>query len=138
MQSKLASIVENRSPGLARTFVFRNTYRGIYFLRPGGVFSCPGGVLTWPGGVLTCPGGVLACPGNWSTQILGAASVHLAAYSPITPYIEFAPAAVFDSPLRKELQAAGFAVRDGVFALPDNPGIGYELPDKIIERFRIG
>src|SRR5215471_6025826 len=48
--------------------------------------------------------GALVCPGNWSTQILGAASVHLAAYSPITKFIEFAPAEVYDSPLRKELQ----------------------------------
>ena len=29
--------------------------------------------------------GALVIPGNWSTQILGAATVHLAAYSPITP-----------------------------------------------------
>src|SRR5262249_17479342 len=39
--------------------------------------------------------GALVCPGNWSTQILGAATVHLAAYSPITPFIEFAPAEVY-------------------------------------------
>ena len=31
--------------------------------------------------------GVIVSPGNWSTQLLGAASVHLAAYSEITPYI---------------------------------------------------
>ena len=49
--------------------------------------------------------GALVCPGNWSTQILGAATVHLAAYSPITPFIEFAPAEVYESPLRRELQA---------------------------------
>jgi L-alanine-DL-glutamate epimerase-like enolase superfamily enzyme len=81
--------------------------------------------------------GALVCPGNWSTQILGAATVHLAAYSPITPFIEFAPAEVYDSPLRRELQAAGFPVRDGVIAIPDRPGIGYDLPIEIIERFRM-
>lgn len=81
--------------------------------------------------------GALVCPGNWSTQILGAATVHLAAYSPITPFIEFAPAEVYDSPLRRELQEAGFPVRDGVIAIPDRPGIGYELPAEIIERFRL-
>jgi L-alanine-DL-glutamate epimerase-like enolase superfamily enzyme len=79
--------------------------------------------------------GVLVCPGNWSTQILGAASVHLAAYSPITPFIEFAPAEVFDSPLRRELQAAGFPVRDGTIAVPPCAGIGYELPAEIVKRF---
>lgn len=75
--------------------------------------------------------GAQVCPGNWSTQILGAASVHLAAYSPITPFIEFAPAEVFASPLRLELQQAGFPVRDGQIAIPTTPGIGYQLPPQI-------
>lgn len=82
--------------------------------------------------------GAQVCPGNWSTQILGAASVHLAAYSPITPFIEFAPAEVFESPLRYELQNAGFPVIRGAIALPERPGIGYQLPTEIVERFRPG
>lgn len=82
--------------------------------------------------------GALVCPGNWSTQILGAASVHLAAYSPVTPFIEFAPAEVFESPLRLALQQAGFPVRDGTIEFPSRPGIGYELPSEIVTRFRIG
>jgi L-alanine-DL-glutamate epimerase-like enolase superfamily enzyme len=81
--------------------------------------------------------GALVCPGNWSTQILGAAAVHLAAYSPVTPFVEFAPAEVFDSPLRRELQGAGFPVRGGVIPLPRGAGIGYDLPDEIVRRFRI-
>ena len=81
--------------------------------------------------------GAVVCPGNWSTQVLGAATVHLAAYSPITPFIEFAPAEVYDSPLRRELQAAGFPVRDGSISFPERPGIGYDLPTEIVERFRI-
>jgi L-alanine-DL-glutamate epimerase-like enolase superfamily enzyme len=86
---------------------------------------------------LAAPRGVLVCPGNWSTQILGAASVHLAAYSPITPFIEFAPAEVFESPLRRALQEVGFPVRNGSIALPPGPGIGYHLPQSIIDRFRL-
>lgn len=85
---------------------------------------------------LALPRGALVCPGNWSTQILGSASVHLAAYSPITPYIEFAPAEVFESPLRKELQACGFPVIDGVIEFPTTPGIGYHLPDEILTKYR--
>jgi L-alanine-DL-glutamate epimerase-like enolase superfamily enzyme len=81
--------------------------------------------------------GAIVCPGNWSTQILGAATVHLAAYSPITPFIEFAPAEVYESPLRRELQAAGFPVRNGVISFPTRPGIGYDLPTEIVERFRM-
>ena len=37
---------------------------------------------------LARPRGALVCPGNWSTQLLGAATVHLAAVSPITPLLE--------------------------------------------------
>jgi L-alanine-DL-glutamate epimerase-like enolase superfamily enzyme len=87
---------------------------------------------------LAVPRGALVCPGNWSTQILGAANVHLAAYSPITPFVEFAPAEVFDSPLRRELQAAGLPVKNGSIEFPQSPGIGYDFPDQIAERFRIG
>lgn len=86
---------------------------------------------------LAQPRGALVCPGNWSTQILGAASVHLAAYSPITPFIEFAPAEVFDSPLRRELQIAGFPVKDGKIEFPSTPGIGYCFPKDLESKFRI-
>ncbi|MCA9013598.1 MAG: mandelate racemase/muconate lactonizing enzyme family protein, partial [Planctomycetaceae bacterium] len=86
---------------------------------------------------LAVPRGAMVCPGNWSTQILGAAAVHLAAYSPVTPFIEFAPAEVFSSPLRQELQTAGFPVKNGVIQLPEETGIGYQLPSEIVERFRI-
>lgn len=86
---------------------------------------------------LALPRGAQVCPGNWSTQILGAASVQLAAYSPITPFIEFAPAEVFNSPLRRELQNAGFPVRQGSISLPERPGVGYVLPDDIVREFSL-
>jgi L-alanine-DL-glutamate epimerase-like enolase superfamily enzyme len=86
---------------------------------------------------LAVPRGAQVCPGNWSTQMLGAASVHLAAYSPVTPFIEFAAAEVFESPLRRELQNAGFPVKNGAITLPEKPGIGYELPTEIVNSFRI-
>jgi L-alanine-DL-glutamate epimerase-like enolase superfamily enzyme len=79
--------------------------------------------------------GALVCPGNWSSQILGAASVHLAAYSPITPYVEFAPAELFASPLRQILQDSGFPVCAGAIALPQAPGIGYALDERQILPF---
>lgn len=81
--------------------------------------------------------GAVVCPGNWSTQILGTASVHLAAYSPITPFIEFAPAEVFDSPLRKELQLAGLRVNRGMIEFPSAAGIGYHLAEELVTKFRI-
>ena len=86
---------------------------------------------------LAMPRGAVVCPGNWSTQILGAATVHLAAYSPITPFIEFAPAEVFDSPLRKELQSAGLRVNRGLIDFPSEPGIGYHLPEELFLKYQI-
>lgn len=81
--------------------------------------------------------GGLVIPGNWSTQILGCATVHLAAYSAVTPYIEFAAAEIYESPLRKRIQQMGFLVADGAFQLPTAPGIGFEVSDELIEEFKI-
>jgi L-alanine-DL-glutamate epimerase-like enolase superfamily enzyme len=82
--------------------------------------------------------GCQVCPGNWSTQILGAANLHLAAWSAITPFVEFAPAEVYASPLRQALQEAGHPVQRGAITWPTTPGIGYHLPEAILQRFRLG
>lgn len=82
--------------------------------------------------------GAMVCPGNWSTQVLGAATVHLAAHSPITPLIEFSPAEIYWSPLRQAIQAVGLPVVNGAIALPTAPGLGIDLPDDLIAHFRIG
>jgi len=84
------------------------------------------------------PRGVLVIPGNWSTQILGAASAHFAMWSPISPLVECAPADIYPSPLRREIQRLGFPVINGTIAPPTAPGIGIELPDDLIAHFRIG
>ena len=65
------------------------------------------------------------------------ANNHLAAYSPVSPYMEYSPAQVYASPLRAELQALATPVVDGKMALPNNPGIGVEIPDDLIDRFRL-
>ena len=84
------------------------------------------------------PRGVLVIPGNWSTQILGAASVHFAMWSPISPLVECAPADIYHSPLRREIQHLGFPVVGGKIAPPSTPGIGIDLPDDLVAHFRIG
>lgn len=86
---------------------------------------------------LAQPRGALVCPGNWSTQLLGAASVHLAAISPVTPYIEYAPSQVYWSPLLQAIQEISLPVVDGRIAFPDTPGMGVELPEDLIAHFRI-
>lgn len=81
--------------------------------------------------------GAIVCPGNWSTHVLGAATVHLAVFSPITPFIESAASEAYASPLRKALQLVGLPVVDGAIALPTAPGIGVELPAELIDEFLV-
>lgn len=81
--------------------------------------------------------GALVIPGNRSTQILGTATVHLTLYSTITPYVEFAPAEVFHSPLRQEIQDLGHSVVNGTIQIPTRPRIGIELHQELIDEFRL-
>ena len=48
---------------------------------------------------------------------------------------ETAPADVYWSPLRKELQALAPPVVDGAVAWPEAPGIGFELPVDLEKHF---
>jgi L-alanine-DL-glutamate epimerase-like enolase superfamily enzyme len=86
---------------------------------------------------LAKPRGALVIPGNWSTQILGTANAHVVAYSPISPYVEYAAAQIYESPLRAELQAIGLPVFDGAMPLPTQPGIGIDVPAELISRFKL-
>jgi L-alanine-DL-glutamate epimerase-like enolase superfamily enzyme len=88
-------------------------------------------------GELAAERGVQVMPGNWSTQIVGTACAHFAAWSPVTPFIEYAPAEVYASPLRKILQDAGLPVRGGAMSLPSRPGLGYDLSIAELEPFRL-
>jgi L-alanine-DL-glutamate epimerase-like enolase superfamily enzyme len=82
--------------------------------------------------------GVSVCPGNWSSQVLGAATVHLALCSPVTPLIEFSAARLYASPLRAALEEAGLPVVGGEIAAPTGPGLGLEIGEELIGRFRVG
>ena len=87
---------------------------------------------------LAMPRGALVCPGNWGSQVLGSANVQLAAFSPVTPLIEYAPAQVYWSPLRKAIQEVGLPVVNGAISLPTSAGNGVELPSDLIDHFRVG
>ena len=86
---------------------------------------------------LASPRGVLVVPGNWSTQVLGAATVQFALASPLTPLIEYAPAAIYPSPLRKAIEDLGPPVADGLIRAPEAPGNGVELPEDLVRHFRV-
>src|SRR5262249_19234129 len=66
----------------------------------------------------------LIVPHGWKPGIGIAASAPLAAAIPHCPFIEFLPAEMCDSPLRRELVRDELALNEGRLALPTRPGLG--------------
>jgi L-alanine-DL-glutamate epimerase-like enolase superfamily enzyme len=79
--------------------------------------------------------GLLVVPHCWKSAIGIAASVHLAASTNVCPYVEFLPAELSESPLRRELVSEELQVIDGAIGLPDKPGLGIELNRDALVRF---
>jgi L-rhamnonate dehydratase len=80
--------------------------------------------------------GRLVVPHCWKTGIGIAASAHLCFANAHCPYIEFLPAALSESALRRELVIDDLELVDGQIALPNKPGLGIELNEEALERFR--
>jgi L-alanine-DL-glutamate epimerase-like enolase superfamily enzyme len=76
-------------------------------------------------------------PHCWKTAIGISASVHLAAVTAHCPFVEFMPAELCDSLLRKELACDPWQLQDGVLPLPTKPGLGIELNEDALRRFRV-
>jgi len=75
-------------------------------------------------------------PHAWKTGISIAAAAHMAAVTPHCPFIEFLPAELCESALRRELTPDPFTLQDGRIVLSDRPGLGVELNRDALERFR--
>ncbi len=80
--------------------------------------------------------GRLIVPHCWKTGIGIAASAHLSAATAHCPYIEFLPAPLAESALRRELVRDELQMVDGLIALPQKPGLGIELNQDALEKFR--
>ena len=76
-------------------------------------------------------------PHAWKTGISIAASAHLAAVTPHCSYIEFRPASLCDSLLRKELVAEELVIKKGEIPLPRKPGLGIEVDRRALARFEV-
>jgi L-alanine-DL-glutamate epimerase-like enolase superfamily enzyme len=79
--------------------------------------------------------GRLVVPHCWKTGIGIAASAHLCFANAHCPYIEFLPAALSESALRRELIRDDLELIDGQIALPHKPGLGIELNEEALQRF---
>ena len=79
----------------------------------------------------------LIVPHCWKTGIGISASLHMAAVTPHCPYIEFMPTELCDSLLRKELVHDEMRIENGRLALPTRPGLGIELNQSALDKFRV-
>jgi L-alanine-DL-glutamate epimerase-like enolase superfamily enzyme len=78
---------------------------------------------------------VIVIPHLWKTGISIAAAVHLAAVTSNCPYIEYLPAELSESPLRRELLTIEPSMESGEIAVPTAPGLGIELNRDALARF---
>jgi L-alanine-DL-glutamate epimerase-like enolase superfamily enzyme len=81
--------------------------------------------------------GLLVMPHCWKSAIGIAASLQLTAVTPHCPFIEFLPAALADSRLRRNLAAGDLAVVHGRLPLPDAPWLGVTLNEESLAEFRV-
>jgi L-alanine-DL-glutamate epimerase-like enolase superfamily enzyme len=71
---------------------------------------------------------------SYKTGVNIAASLHFVAALPNTQYFEYC---IEQGALRQTLTKQRFPVVDGEIAVPEEPGLGVELDEKIVEKFRV-
>jgi L-alanine-DL-glutamate epimerase-like enolase superfamily enzyme len=79
----------------------------------------------------------MVIPHGWKTGITAAAAAHFHAATPNAPYFEFLHPDLFDSPLRRELVGPEPEVRNGTIELSSTPGLGVELNEDALARYRV-
>jgi L-alanine-DL-glutamate epimerase-like enolase superfamily enzyme len=72
---------------------------------------------------------------SYKTGVNIAASLHFVAALPNTHYFEYC---VEQGALRKSLTRQTFPVVDGEIAVPEEPGLGIELDEAIVAKYRVG
>jgi L-rhamnonate dehydratase len=77
---------------------------------------------------------VLVIPHSWSSDLLTAASLHLNAFQRRAEFIEFNTS---QGPLSRALVKEPLRMVDGYLAVPDGPGLGVEVNEDTIARYRI-
>jgi L-rhamnonate dehydratase len=83
---------------------------------------------------MTTDANLLCVPHGFKTGILVAASIHLIAAIPNSPFLEFS---VTESAIRKELLQKPFMQKDGYVDVPQKPGLGIELNPEVIKKFGV-
>lgn len=81
--------------------------------------------------------GVQVIPHGWKTGITTAAQRHFQASTENVPFIETLSPELYESPLRAELTRPEPELSEGGIPLPTEPGLGIELVEDAVERYRI-
>ena len=81
--------------------------------------------------------GKMVVPHCWKTGIGIAASAHLSAATAHCPLIEFLPAHLSESVLRRELTIDELSLVDGKIPLPTKPGLGIELNPDALAKYKV-
>jgi L-alanine-DL-glutamate epimerase-like enolase superfamily enzyme len=76
----------------------------------------------------------LVIPHSWSSDLLTAASLHLTAFQRRAEFVEFSTS---HGPLSRQLVREPLRMVDGYLPVPNGPGLGVEVNDAVIERYRI-
>jgi L-rhamnonate dehydratase len=80
--------------------------------------------------------GIDVCPHAWLTDLLSAASLHLNACLERSLFLEYN---VCDNPMLRALIRNPVQLgKDGTIAVPQGPGLGIEIDEAAVQRFRIG
>jgi L-alanine-DL-glutamate epimerase-like enolase superfamily enzyme len=79
----------------------------------------------------------LIVPHCWKTGISVTATAHLAFNTPHCRFIEYLPPSLCTETLRKELATDGFTFENGVIHKPTRPGLGVELNEEALHRYRV-
>lgn len=77
---------------------------------------------------------VAVCPHAWLSDILTSASLHLNAYLKTSLFLEFN---VSSGPLVRELCANPISLKNGFIDVPQGPGLGVEIEEQTIQRYRV-
>jgi L-alanine-DL-glutamate epimerase-like enolase superfamily enzyme len=81
--------------------------------------------------------GALCIPHAWCHMVGVAAELQLAAITPNMPFLEF-PLAFPPSPIIEDLLVPKLTINaDGTIDVPDRPGLGFELNEEVIARYRV-
>jgi L-alanine-DL-glutamate epimerase-like enolase superfamily enzyme len=86
---------------------------------------------------LAAPEGAIVVPHGWKTGITAAASRHFQAATANAPYVEHLHPELHDSPLRAGLVRPEPVLEGGSMPLPAEPGLGVELVEEAVERYRV-